>query len=280
MIVHSNFVDEKRFILKFKELEHIDFSFFFEYRPTQEELAKNEINIFACEEPNEYFGNHDWIIQNHDKFSLILSWSEKVLRKCPNSQLLIYGESWLDDGTDRITKRREKKFEVSHLRGAKLNSYGHLIRHQIFDRQDEITIPTKFHTTVEPYKVWQDNINGKDFILGESMFSVIVENSCHNNYFTEKLTDCILMKTVPIYWGCSNINQYYDEFGMFTFKSDDQAINIINSLTMDDYNDMLPHVEENYRRAYEYKNFITRIKDQIITVFKYNNIGKLNENPI
>jgi hypothetical protein len=272
MIIYSNFVQSNRFILKFKELEHVDFSFFFEYRPTEEQLFENDINIFACEEPNEYFGNHDWIIQNHDKFSLVLSWSERVIRMCPNSQLLIYGESWLDDGTDRITKERTKKFEVSHLRGAKLNSYGHQLRHIIFNRKDEVKVPTKFYPTVEPYKVWQDNIDGKDFILGESMFSVIIENSSHNNYFTEKLTDCMLMKTVPIYWGCSNIEQYYNPKGMFIFRSDDDAINIINSLTPDTYKNMMPYVEENYTRAFQYKNYITRIKNQIVELFKYNNI--------
>lgn len=274
MKIYSNFVDPKRFELKFQELSNINFSFFFEHRPTIEQLAENEINIFACEEPNEYFGNHDWIMQNYDKFSLVLGWSEQILRKCSNAQLLIYGESWLDDGTDRIIKNRKKIFEISHLRGAKLNSYGHSLRHMIFNRQDEIIIPKKFHATVEPFKVFQDNINGKDFILGESMFSVIIENTSHNNYFTEKMTDCMLMKTIPIYWGCSNIEQYYNPKGMFLFRSPDESINIINSLTPEKYYEMLPYIKENYKRAYEYKNYITRIKNQLVELFKYNNIIK------
>jgi hypothetical protein len=272
MKIYSNFVDPKRFELKFDELKDVDFQFFFEYRPTERELALSDINIFACEEPNEYFGNHDWIIQNHEKFSLILTWSEKVLYNCPNAQLLIYGESWLDDGTDRITKQREKKFEVSHLRGAKLNSYGHSLRYSIYNRLNEIKIPTKFYPTVEPYKVWQDNINGKDFILGESMFSVIIENTSHHNYFTEKLTDCMLMKTIPIYWGCSNIGNYYNIDGMRIFQSDDEAIEIINSLTPEEYNSRLPFICRNYENALKYKNYISRIKSDIIKIFQSNGI--------
>lgn len=275
MKIYSNFIDPKRFELKFKDLSHINFSFFFEYKATQEELAQNEINVFAFEEPNEYFGNHDWIIQNQDNFSLILGWDEKVLRKCSNSQLLIYGESWLDDGTDKITRQRQKKFEVSHLRGAKINSYGHWIRHSIFNRQDEITIPKKFHATIEPFNTIENNIKGKEFILGDSMFSVVIENTSHNNYFTEKLTDCMLMKTIPIYWGCSNIECYYNVTGMFRFENDDQAINIINSLTPSDYQRLLPIVEINYKKAFEYKNYITRIKNQISQLFKFNNIGNI-----
>lgn len=272
MEIYSSFIESKRFDLKFKELEHINFSFFFESRPSSEYLSLNPINIFACEEPNEYFGNHDWIIDNKDKFSLILTWSEKVLKKCDNAQLLIYGESWLDDGTDRIFRNINKNFEVSHLRGAKLNSYGHLLRHNIFDRQDEIEIPRKFYDTIGTMSSIQDNIEGKDFILRDSMFSVIIENTSHNNYFTEKLTDCMLMKTIPIYWGCSNIDKYYNIDGILQFKSDDEAINIINSLTPEFYQSKIDIIEENYKRAFEYKNYIARIKNQLIELFKFNGI--------
>lgn len=268
MKIFSNYIDKKRFKLKFQELSNANFSFFFEYRPTAEELALSPINIFACEEPNEYFGNHDWIIQNHNKFSLVLAWNERVLRKCKNAQLLLYGESWLDDNTDRITRVRKKKFEISHLRGANLNTYGHALRHLIFNRQDEITIPKKFYATVEPFKVWQDNIEGKDFILGESMFSVIIENTSHNNYFTEKITDCMLMKTVPVYWGCSNIEKYYNCNGILYFRSDDEAINTINKLTKETYDKMMPFINENYYWAIQYKNYISRIRKQIIEFLK------------
>ena len=75
-------------------------------------------------EPNEYFGNHNWAIANKEYFSLILSWSDKVLRQCENSSFLVYGESWFDDkhifesGT-KNAKKREKDFSVSFLRGNK-----------------------------------------------------------------------------------------------------------------------------------------------------------------
>ena len=80
------------------------------------------------------------------------------------------------------------------------------------------------------------------------------------------------MKTVPIYWGCSNIERYYDERGMLIFRSDDDAINIINDLTPEVYQKMLPYVELNYKKAFEYKNYITRIANQITELFKYNGI--------
>lgn len=40
-------------------------------------------------------------------------------------------------------------------------------------------------------------------------YSLAFENSSHRNYFTEKLIDCFLCWTKPIYWGCSNIGKYF-----------------------------------------------------------------------
>ena len=41
--------------------------------------------------------------------------------------------------------------------------------------------------------------------------SVAIENSSQNNYFTEKILDCILCSTMPLYWGCPNISEYFPE---------------------------------------------------------------------
>lgn len=40
-------------------------------------------------------------------------------------------------------------------------------------------------------------------------YSLAFENSSHENYFTEKIIDCFLSWTKPIYWGCPNIHEYF-----------------------------------------------------------------------
>lgn len=40
-------------------------------------------------------------------------------------------------------------------------------------------------------------------------YSIAIENSCLENYFSEKFTDCILAWTIPIYYGCPNIDKYF-----------------------------------------------------------------------
>ena len=52
-------------------------------------------------------------------------------------------------------------------------------------------------------------LNKKDALL-DYEFSIAIENSVETNYFTEKITDCVLTDTTPIYYGCENISQFID----------------------------------------------------------------------
>ena len=59
-VAHFN---EQVFKDKLLHLSHLDFSLFIETPPLfQDELSS--INIISFQEPNEYFGLHDWTIKN------------------------------------------------------------------------------------------------------------------------------------------------------------------------------------------------------------------------
>lgn len=40
-------------------------------------------------------------------------------------------------------------------------------------------------------------------------YSLAMENSCQNDYWTEKIMDCYLACTMPVYYGCNNIDKYF-----------------------------------------------------------------------
>ena len=40
-------------------------------------------------------------------------------------------------------------------------------------------------------------------------YSIAIENASMENYFSEKFTDCILSYTIPIYYGCPNIDKFF-----------------------------------------------------------------------
>jgi hypothetical protein len=57
------------------------------------------------------------------------------------------------------------------------------------------------------------------------MFSVAIENDNSDTYFTEKLTDCFVMGTVPVYYGSRKVvEKYFDPTGVIFLEDDNLAV--------------------------------------------------------
>ena len=273
MYIFSNYIETERWEKAFQDISHLNFTLFYDYVPTQEQIQLSPINIFIACEPNEYFHNHDFVVKNQNVFSFILTWSTKVLNNAPNSIFSPYGESWWQD-KPYTYEPIYKEFKVSFLRGNLLKLIGHTYRHELFDRQNEITTPIQFwdklgERGVDNFEKWRQY---KIDSFRPYQYSVCIENSSHENYFTEKITDCILNKTIPIYYGCSNIGDFYNEKGIIQVKNTDDLIKKINNLDPQHYDRILDVIEENYQKAFEYKDYVGNIKKQIIEIFKLNNL--------
>jgi hypothetical protein len=271
MNIFSNYIEVERWKKALQDLSHLDFTLFYDYQPTQEQILLSPINIFIACEPNEYFNNHDFAIQNQEVFSFILTWSTKILNNTPNSVFSVYGESWWQDNFYEY-EETNKEFKVSFLRGNLLKLPGHYQRFELFNRQNEIKTPIQFWDKLGErgdFNRWrQDKINS----FRPYQYSVCIENTSHENYFSEKITDCILNKTIPIYWGCSNIGDFYNSKGIIQVKNADEIIKVINNLDSQYYYSILNIIEENYQKAFKYKDYIGNIKKQIVEIFEINNI--------
>jgi len=252
-----------------KDIEHIDFSLFVDYIP-QSAQDLSSINILVLQEPNEYFGYHDWAVANHTLFSFILTWDDKVLNSCSNSIFLPFGNLWIDK--KQYIKSHNKRFEVSHLQGKKLLTYGHSIRHEISKRKNEIKIPINFFETYGTMDSVEDAAKAKEYIFGDSMFGIVIENTSHRGYFTEKIMDCFALKTLPIYWGCSNITDFFDERGIIKFNNADDFIYIVNNLDKEYYIKHLDAIENNFKKITEYVDYEVRIADKVKEILKFNSI--------
>ena len=73
-------------------------------------------------------------------------------------------------------------------------------------------------------------------------------------YFTEKILDCFATGTVPIYWGCPNIGDYFNIKGILTFETLEDLAKIFESMADPEYyNKLLPYVKENYNNVQQYR---------------------------
>jgi len=84
-------------------------------------------------------------------------------------------------------------------------------------------------------------------------YSIAIENSAQENYFTEKIADCFLSWTMPIYWGCPNISKYFPEDSYY--KLDPSR---------------LEDVIEIIQKPIEEKNIIALKKARELILYEYN----------
>jgi len=269
MKLFINHLDSDRIKKDLHDVSHIDFSLFIDDIPkSQDDLSS--VNILVLQEPNEYFGLHDWAIKNKDLFQVIMTWDDKVINNCSNTVFLPFGHTWFKP--DQYEINHPKTFQISHLCGKLLKTYGQSLRHELLARKNEISIPTKFFDVYGDRYNIEDARKGKEEVFGDSMFGVAIENTSHNGYFTEKILDCFLLKTIPIYWGCTDIGKFFNKEGVITFGNVDEFIYITNQLDTNFYDSKKDIIEENYQKALQYVNYEQNIINKIIEIFKLNNI--------
>jgi|TARA_B100001996_G_C18633605_1_gene582766 hypothetical protein len=87
--------------------------------------------------------------------------------------------------------------------------------------------------------------------LKDYRFSFAMENDCYESYFTEKLHDCLLTGTMPIYLGAPNIGDFYNLDGIVIMDKNANGEVTFNSEILSDeyYNDHIDAVKDNYERV-------------------------------
>jgi hypothetical protein len=204
-------------------------------------------------EPRSSCESVETIHKHANRFDLILTLDDE-LAKLPNANLLVGGTPWVYPWSPP-----HKEFSVSFL--CTSNNYlpGYEIRHILWANQHRIyALPRKFWSSrIRPVDLNRmiplrtDGQNEK-VELFHSMFSICPENTAQRNYFTEKVLDCFATKTVPVYWGCPNIGDYFDTRGMIMVDNIEDLFKKVNSITEETYQQMLPYVEDNYSRSLKY----------------------------
>lgn len=223
--------------------------------------------IFVQIEPNEIMGLNKHIIDNWNRFDYVLTYEQEVLDAIPNGVLFEYGTKWIH--IDKYDLNKPKEFSVSTVCGHKTITENHRIRQKLWYKQNKITIPKQFFLSrlggVENF--------GDNPILGEhkeplfdSMFHICIENVSKPNFFTEKLIDCLLCKTIPVYIGCPNIGDYFDISGFIIVNSFNEAIEKCNELTLEFYESKKDVIETNRRLAMNWIDYNERLIDKIKTL--------------
>jgi len=184
---------------------------------------------------------HPWtyeqIEQFQDKFDLILTHDAELLKRGPKYARSLVGSLRVKDDDRKIYPKTKN---ISIIASDKNHTDGHQLRHHL------VSICPEIDAWGSGYKKFDSKLDP----LKDYMFSVAIMNSRVNNYFTEILTDCFAVGTVPIFWGTPNVHEFFNPKGIIQFGSVEEFSKI--KLSKQIYQDMLPAIEDNLDRVKGY----------------------------
>lgn len=139
----------------------------------------------------------------------------------------------------------------SMLYGSKLATEGHRIRHEIANAIRPLGVVDFYGYEGQPVDYSPET---KVKVLKDYAFTIVTETCCQDNLFTEILLDCFAMGTVPIFWGCPNVGEFFSMGGILGITSAHKALfAVADLLSFDRYEYMLPEIQDNLNRVVDYE---------------------------
>ncbi|NJW53664.1 glycosyltransferase family 10 domain-containing protein [Salinimicrobium oceani] len=113
----------------------------------------------------------------------------------------------------------KKKNQVVWITSDQRSSKGHHSRMKFLDTIRELPNISLYGRGINP-------INDKWEVLSNSKYGIAYENFNNQYYWTEKISDCFLSYTLPLYFGCTEISNYFPENSYIQIDPKDKHIDL------------------------------------------------------
>jgi len=179
-----------------------------------------------------------------DCFDFIFTFDKKLLESNPRKYKFISAD-WvcIEEISHDIS---EKNKLVSMI-------YSH---HKDGDRQLRHMVANKFKEKLDLFG--SGSTKGETLLKSQTLndyrFSIVMENCISDYYYTEKIIDCFITGNVPLYRGTECISEFFDSGGIIQWKTLDELQEIIENLSIEQYDKMLPSIKKNFELAHKYIN--------------------------
>lgn len=148
-----------------------------------------------------------------DKFDLILTFDDSLIALDPKKiKLFPFGSCWISKHNCVLSNKTKK---ISIVASSKNYAPGHRLRHRLIAELKANGYDIDLYGS--GYNEFPHTDEGRLMPFKDYKFSIVIENSKMNNYFTDKILDCFAVGTIPIYWGADNIYDFFDQNGIITF---------------------------------------------------------------
>jgi hypothetical protein len=115
-------------------------------------------------------------------------------------------------------------------------------------------------------KVYKGSVESKYPVLSKYNFAISFENCIMPGYITDRIFDCFIAGTIPVYWGAPDIEEYIPKecfIDMREFKDYSELRQFLKSLTKSEINSY----KENARKYLESEQFEPYTKEHFAEMF-------------
>jgi len=129
------------------------------------------------------------------------------------------------------------------------------------------------------FKSYGGKVDSKYDVLKKYKFTLCYENECDiAGLISEKIFDCFYARTIPIFWGASNVENYFPKdtyIDKRDFNSYEELDNYLSNMNEDEYNQRIEAIEK-YLASEKFKNFSSESFAE--NVFNAIDINRCTEN--
>ena len=205
--------------------------------------VRARMSVMVVEPEAVHRRNMIWLRLLWWRFFAVLTCNPPLIAAIPNCHRFVFGSTWIPDWRAVDTTKSRM---LSLIASQKRTYEGHKLRHRTVDwiRANDI----EADILGRGYAPFERKSDG----LAPYRYSVIIENVRELSYITEKLIDCLLCDTVPIYWGAPDIGDIFETRGMMVCASLEDIQAAIRSVSEADYQSRLEFVAKNREKASRY----------------------------
>jgi hypothetical protein len=245
----------RNFDVVYNEKYHNKISYFIRDGIYEVDSYQSDIKVALLTEcrPFDLQGRYKYILENESKFDYIVTYDDELIlslpeKTCPTPE----GGTWVwpQERQQVYPKTKLCSYIVSDkMQTSEQKMRVDLLRtfYEFKNHFPDLGLYGRGHN---PFPEDHDNdYDGKYKIIKDYAFSITMENWIQDNYFSEKIMDCFMVGTVPIYFGARDIGKYFNIDGIIIATSKKEILNELENLSFEKYNNMLPAVKENFELA-------------------------------
>ncbi|MFM2476542.1 glycosyltransferase family 10 domain-containing protein [Celerinatantimonas sp. MCCC 1A17872] len=170
--------------------------------------------IFMQEPP---VAEYEWHKRSYSQFEYIFAfWNDEPNIISTQTCLPWHINKSYDELLHLEPESLHKSDEIAWITSNSRSRKGHVLRMELLDYLNEKGYP------VNLYGRGFVPINDKFTALYPCKYSLAIENYSCRDYWTEKLTDSFLSWNMPIYWGATNITDYFPKESMILIDITDK----------------------------------------------------------